>query len=715
MIMENKDIRREKAYLWITVVMVILLAIYRLASLLNVRVDHFFMSYTQFPVAEFLSNLLFFWLMGLLWITYHHWRKAVEYNRKLEEILKSISPDSIAVINSARKITMCSGQIESMFGIPAHKLIGQSTDAIYCDQRVLGEKGEIAKRLEKYGFQVGYATGKRANGETFPLEIITGEISGSKDAVLLMRDITEQRKAEEALCESEARFEQFMRYLPGCAFIKDCNGRYLYLNRYHKDVYGWNIADAIGKTDRDLLPPDQAEVIMANNHKVLSTGTEMHYTTRMEKDGRLHSLLTCTFPIDSITTNNKLIGGISLDITAREKAENERRSIERQMLHAQKLESLGVLGGGIAHDFNNLLMGIMGHADIALSEIPEGAPGRRNIEALISSSKQAADLANQLLAYAGKSNIIVENANISSIIKEMTNLLKVSISKNAKLHTNLMENLPAVKCDVTQIRQVIMNLIANASDALCGEPGEITIETGCLTLDEARIAEADFNTSIKPGRYVFTRVGDTGVGMNEETRLHIFDPFFTTKHSGHGLGLAAVLGIIRNHHGTIDITSSPDKGSTFTFYIPALDHTASKRDNSNKVADNWHGDGTVLVADDDETVRKVAGIMLQTIGFRVVEVSNGSDAVAIISADPDRFSAVLLDMTMPDTDGLEAYHAIRKLKPQLPIVLTSGYNKSSEVAKLKDNCPPAFLKKPYRIEQLSAVFRSMLQKPKTGI
>lgn len=709
MISEDSEFSRKKSHLWVTICMAIVLSSYRLISLATNQAKVFCLNYTELPVVDVISNMLFFWLLGLLWITYHHWKKAVDYNHQLESILKSISPDAITVIDRNHKITMCSRQIESMFGIPCKTLVGKTTDSLYFDRHTRGEKGKIANRLEKYGFHVSYATGKRGNGDLFPLEIITGTIDGDKGAVILMRDITRRRNTEDALRESEARFELFMRYLPGCAFIKDGDSKYIYLNKYHERIYGWDISKALGKSDSELMPADQANQIAENDKRVLNDNSAIHYVRRTENNDKPISLLTYNFPIPPGSNGSTMIGGISLDITEQEKAEEKHRKIEKQMLQAQKLESLGILGGGIAHDFNNLLMGILGHADLALAKLPKTDPARRNIEEVVVSTQRAADLANQLLAYSGEGKFVVETVNLSNMVEEMNNLLRVSISKKAKLIFNLDENIPATKCDTTQIRQVIMNLVVNASDAMEDNSGEISIRTGSIPGSDDTFDNTYLTAPMTDDKYVYVKISDTGMGMDEATRLHIFDPFFTTKFTGRGLGLAAVMGIIRSHKGSITLDSIPGKGTTFTFYLPASNLTIDEKNNSVNNPESWQSCGTVLIADDEQTVLQVAKMMLETMGFDVVTVENGLQALNVIKNDPKKFCCVLLDLTMPDLNGIETYYEMRKLNPEIPVILSSGYNKQDEIAEIQDENLPLFLKKPYRLDSIRNTFREALK------
>jgi len=712
MIRHIRNIKREAMQLWIAIGIVLVLSAYRLTAEMLSEVESFFAAYTEVPVALFILNGLFFWLLGLLWIAYRRWREALLGQKELEHVLMSISPDSLVVINRDRVITMCSGQVEAMFGLKEKDLIGQKTEILYFDRRLRGEKGEIATRLEKFGFHVGYATGKRRDGSTFPLEVITGTIREQQGAVILMRDITERCNIEDALRHSEARFDLFMRYLPGFAFIKDSNGRRVYMNSNYERVYGWSIPECIGKTDTDLHGPDLARQFAVTDAQVLEEKRAVRYITRMERKGTEMALLTVKFPIPATEGGETMVGGLCLDVTEQEAAERERRKIERQMQQAQKLESLGVLAGGIAHDFNNLLMGMLGHADLALTRAGADDGVRRHIEEVVSSAQRAAELANQLLAYSGEGKFLLEVVNLSDVVEDLSGLLKVSVAKKALLHVNLDRALPPVECDATQIRQVLMNMIVNASDALENKPGTITVETGTVRRTAKDFAAMSaWGAAMKDGDYVYVKITDTGIGMSEGTISKIFDPFYTTKFAGHGLGLAAALGIVRSHHGTIAIESTPGKGSVFTVYLPATDKPVTMSARAEQLADSWRGSGTVLLADDEDTVREVASMMLEAIGFDVMCVENGREAVAAVKEHAHRLRAVLLDLTMPEIGGVEACHAIRMFNREIPIVLSSGYNKEEDVAAASGVSKPLFLKKPYRLDAMRSAFKRALTSP----
>jgi len=378
------------------------------------------------------------------------------------------------------------------------------------------------------------------------------------------------------------------------------------------------------------------------------------------------------------------------------------------MQETQKLESLGVLAGGIAHDFNNLLMGVLGNANLIRLELPPESPILESMEHIETAALRAAELTKQMLAYSGKGRFVVQALDLSRVVKEMAHLLGTVVSKKAMVQLHVAEDLPSVEADATQIRQVVMNLITNASDALGDEPGVITLTTGTVYADRAYLASTLFDEGLEPGDYVFVEVADTGVGMTAETRAKIFDPFFTTKFTGRGLGLAAVHGIVRGHRGAIRLHTEPGRGTTFRILLPASPAPAAAEEDG---ADTMPGEilgGTVLVVDDEETVRRAASRMLGRIGFRAVTACNGREAIDWLDRSHESIQAVLLDMMMPELSGEDTCREIRRRYPTLPIVLSSGYNELDATGAFLDQGLAAFIQKPYRLAELRATLLRVL-------
>ena len=397
------------------------------------------------------------------------------------------------------------------------------------------------------------------------------------------------------------------------------------------------------------------------------------------------------------------------DISERKQAEEERRKLESQVQQTQKLESLGVLAGGIAHDFNNLLMAVLGNAELALLDLSEVSPARPMLEDIRRTSRRAADLCKQMLAYSGKGRFVVRAINISELVAEMGHMLEVSISKKAAMRLSLASNLPAVEADATQMRQVVMNLIINASEALGERNGVISISTGSLFCDRQYLQGMHLDENLPEGFYTFLEVSDTGCGMDAETVRRLFDPFFTTKFMGRGLGMAAVLGIVRGHKGAIKVYSEVGKGSTFKILLPALNEVAEQAEAvSSNQPSIWKGSGLILLVDDEETIRLLGERMLERMGFSVLLAADGREALEIYRARAREISCVLLDLTMPNLDGEETFRELRKIDPSTRVIMSSGYNQQDVVTRFVGRGLAGFVQKPYTIPELSAVLQSVL-------
>jgi PAS domain S-box-containing protein len=393
----------------------------------------------------------------------------------------------------------------------------------------------------------------------------------------------------------------------------------------------------------------------------------------------------------------------------RERAEQERRKLELHMQQVQRLESLGVLAGGIAHDFNNLLVGILGHAGLALGDLPEDAPARRHIEQIETCSLRAGELTTQLLAYAGKARFTVQPTDLSAVVGEMANLLHTAISKSARLDLRLEPGLPATLADRAQLRQVVMNLITNASDALADRQGTILVTTGRTTVTRTLLDDACIASAADPGEYVYLEVQDSGCGIDAETRARMFEPFFTTKASGRGLGLAAVLGIVRGHRGAVHLDSAPGQGTTFRVLLPVCAAAAANEAAPRPVAaPERRPAARVLVVDDEPAVRVIAREALVRAGFDVVVAGDGEAALEVFRKDGRAIHAVLLDMTMPGLSGLETLRGIHELVRGVPVVLTSGYSEEDAAQRVNGEVIAGFIQKPFAPSALVAKMTEVL-------
>lgn len=700
--------KKEAAQLWLAIWIVICLASYRLLTEFVYPVRFFLEKRSDLPLADFLLNLLFFWLLGLLWLAYRRWRRSAICQRELERIFASISPDTLLVVDPDRRIRMCNRSVRLMFQYEPEEVLDRRTDMLYSDRRVTGTRHELYRHLERVGFHVGSAMGRRKNGVPFPIEIITAAIQDQTGVVILIRDVTDRQRAEDALRESKERFALFMRHLPACASLKDGQGQYVYANEGFTRVFGWKSEEMVGRTDEQVFGP-LAPALKRGDADALAHDRIVRGEETLPVGGSERCFETLKFAVPRDPAP-PLLGAIYTDVTDRRRAEKDQRELEIRMRQVQKLESLGALGGGVAHDFNNLLAGILGYADLALADLPAGSPAHASVSEVVAASKRASTICRQLLAYSGQVACSVDPLDLSALIRDIGDLAKASVAPNAKLALDLPDGLPAVVADAAQLRQVIVNLLLNASEALEGKAGRIEVATGQKWCGAADLRSTYLGETVREGNYVFLRVTDNGVGMDEATRVRMFDPFFSTKFRGRGLGLAAVIGIVRAHQGAIEVESQPGKGTMFVILLPASDRPAINREARPGGAREWVGQGTVLVVDDERFERVVASTMLERVGFSVL-IAEDRDRAAEMVRTRKEIVAVLLDVTSPKLGGVEACHEIQKTAGRrIPVIFSSGFSKPASVAQLERENTVAFLRKPYETEELRETFRQVLSR-----
>ena len=526
----------------------------------------------------------------------------------------------------------------------------------------------------------------------------------------IARDMTERWQAERALQKSEEKYRQLMETAQDFILSLDLTGKPTYVNQAALAASGYTLEEALQMNIADILPKENLPQMIEMFSKRMA-GDDQHWVYEIEFINKAGKRIPVEINSTTLKEKNKPSGVliIARDMTYRKEAQEQRRKMEDQLRNVQKLESLGVLAGGIAHDFNNLLMGILGNADLALMELSPANPVRENIQEIEKASHRAAELCRQMLAYSGKGKFVIENLDLSEVVREMSHMLEISISKKAALRYHFSENLPAIKADATQVRQIIMNLIINASEAIGEANGVIAVTTGVMEVDSDYLGETYLDDHLSSGTYVYLEVADTGCGMDKATRHKIFDPFFSTKFTGRGLGLAAILGIVRGHQGAIKVYSEPGKGSTFKVLFPAvppkIENQGEKREEG-KTA--WQGEGIVLLVDDDETVRQVGGRMLERLGFEVIPVADGQEAVECFRRRADQIRCVLLDLTMPYLDGEECFRELRRIRKDVRVVVTSGYNEQEITQRFAGKGLAGFVQKPFTLSTLQEILKAVL-------
>jgi len=521
------------------------------------------------------------------------------------------------------------------------------------------------------------------------------------------RDITERRQAEKELHRLAMAVENSSELVN----MATRDGTMVFLNGAGCRMLGIDPGDVEQVNIMQVIPDHLTELVTTELLPALLRGDswkgELQY--RNLETGQLTDVHCVTYPVPDPETGELLfLANVSMDMTEQKRAERERRDLEAQVRHIQKLESLGVLAGGIAHDFNNLLTGILGNVELALMDLPATSPARASLVGIEGAAVRAADLCRQMLAYSGRGRFVIEVLDLSEIVMEMTHMLEVSISKKVRLTYNPMNNVPPVEADATQLRQIILNLITNASEAIGGGSGEISLAVGVMECDRSYLSGAFIDEVLPAGTYSYLEVTDTGSGMDEETIAKIFDPFFSTKFTGRGLGLSAVLGIIRGHRGAIKVDSEPGSGTRFRVLLPAVEGAAILKRRKPPVSPSWRGHGLILLVDDEDAVRTVAGDMLKRAGFEVVTAKDGREALAVFEDHLEEIVLVLLDLTMPAMDGEETFRELHRLKGEVPVVLCSGYDEQDVTRRFDGRELAGFLQKPFTWEQLMTTLQELI-------
>ncbi|HTT62284.1 MAG TPA: PAS domain S-box protein [Bryobacteraceae bacterium] len=546
------------------------------------------------------------------------------------------------------------------------------------------------------------------------------EARQDREALRVARDELTVRVAErtaelvltnEALRQSEQHYQMLANLAPVGIFRTDANGHCLYVNDRACQICGIQAEEAgQGRWDRILEPEDQAR-LAAEWRKVVAGGGPGSLEHRIiRRDGSIVWALTHFAAERGYRGEVTGCIGTVADITGRKRAEEDKRKLEAQVQHAQRLQSLGILAGGLAHDFNNLLTIILGNARIALMDLPKGSVLAEYLTEIETATSRAAELTSQMLAYSGKGRFTLQAVNLSRLTEEIANLLQTVIPKKTAIRFSLPEGLPAIAADPAQIRQIVMNLITNASEAIGEGGGVIMVSAGVMHADREYLAGTYFDDNLPAGRYVYLEVTDTGCGMSLETLAKIFDPFFTTKFTGRGLGLAAVIGIVRAHHGALKVSSQPGVGSTFRLLFPATDGVEGPHAEEPAMARARQAHGTILVVDDESGMRNLARAILENSGFTVLTACDGGDAIQIFRRRAADVAAIVLDLTMPVMNGEEAAAELLRIRPGVPIILSSGYSEQEVAGRFAGQGLAGFLKKPYEPAELAtAVLRVMEQ------
>ena len=517
-----------------------------------------------------------------------------------------------------------------------------------------------------------------------------------------------RKRAGEALQRSESKYKTLVENLPQKIFLKDRDLIYISCNEYYANDLRIAPDDIAGKTDYDFYPKELAEKYRADDKQIMESGRTGEIEERYIEDGRdvwVHTVKTLV-----MDGNGSVIGilGIFWGITERKRAEEEMRVLEEQFRQSQRMEAIGQLAGGIAHDFNNILTIIKGYSQLSLSELKKNDPLRENIEEIQKASERAANLTHQLLAFSRRQVMEMRTLDLNTLLRDLYRMLRQVIGEDIELVTLLAEDLGRVKADTGQIEQVIMNLSVNAKDAML-KGGKLTIETANVELDGKYALK---HIAVKPGHYVMLSMSDTGCGMTPEVKDRVFEPFFTTKEKGKGtgLGLSTVYGIVKQSCGNIWVYSEPGKGTTFKIYLPRVDEPLEELKKEVRKKEFPGGSETIFVVEDNEEVRKLAKRILEKQGYKVLEASQGNEALQICEENKGPIHMIVTDVVMPGMDGRELANCLKVHHPKMKVLYMSGYTDNAIVHHGVLKKGMNFIQKPFTIDGLASKVRKVLDK-----
>jgi len=642
-------------------------------------------------------------------------KRAEEQLRKLSLAVEQ-SPASIVITDTKGNIEYVNPKFTQITGYTLEEVQGKNPRILKSGETPQQEYKTMWKTIMSGTDWQGEFHNKKKNGELFWESASISPVKDSNNSitnlVAVKEDITERKRMEEELRRSERHYRLLAENMVDVLWVMDLETmRFTYVSPSVEKLRGFTVEEVMNQSLEEVLTPNS----LAHLNKILpdrikaflsgepNSGRYQDEFEQPRKDGTTVWTDVTATGLKNKNGNVEIIG-VSRDITERKLAERARQEAEDALRHAQKLESIGTLAGGIAHDFNNLLNAMLGQSTLAIGKLPKESPAKNHIEKSIQAADKAADLTRQLLAYSGKGKFVTEDFDLNRLVEENAQLLEVSVPKTTQLRYELDSSILCVHGDIGQIQQVIMNLIINAGEAMGPNPGYITIHTSRIELAENEAEYRKFtNTPVPPGKYALLQVSDTGHGMKPEVAARIFDPFFTTKFTGRGLGLAAVLGIIRGHKGGISITSEEGKGTEFEIVLPLVDVTTMPGVREMKETPMINGNGkTVLVIDDEPSILELLTDIFSDAKFKVIKASDPIKGIGLYRELQHSVAMVVLDYSMPGMDGKAAFEELVKINKDVRVLLCSGYSEEEMKLAFGDTRPQAFIQKPYKPAELLA-------------
>jgi len=585
---------------------------------------------------------------------------------------------------------------------------------------------QIAVDAMKAGAQ-DYIVKSAATLESLPLK--------AKHALETWNLVVAHRKIDEAVRRGKRDWERTFDALPDLISIIDINHTIIRVNRSMAEHFGLTPAKLVGRKCCELVHGMELSPASCPVADMAKDGL-VHNKEYQEKIQEAFFDITVSPLFDEEGSITAYVH-VMRDITERKFAEEERQKLQQQFQQTQKLESLGVLAGGIAHDFNNILTIILGHCYIVDQNIDSGMDQNTHVKHIEKAAGRAASLCHQMLTYSGQNKMVQARINLWLLVDENVKMLQSAIKKNVNFELDLKFDVPEIPGDSAQLQQVVMNLIINAAEAIGDKNGIIKIALRKVTISGSAKqadcvnetnscskkaekgflpakdnADTDFlGNAIPAGDYACLAVSDNGCGMEADTQKRLFEPFFTTKFAGRGLGMSAVLGIIKSHHGTLQLSSAPEIGTTFKVYLPLATETdIAETSPQNNFCTSEKGCGTILLVEDEDALRIIGSALLKAMGYTILTAANGCEALEIYRERGSDINLILLDLLMPDMGGIDTYRVLREISPTLPIVICSGYSFEDIFEEVEGDDHAAMIQKPYVPEQLRDILTKFLGK-----
>jgi PAS domain S-box-containing protein len=551
------------------------------------------------------------------------------------------------------------------------------------------------------------------DGDLLANVLLTGIINKNEELCnVTMVDITERKQMENERLKAQRLYVEAERIGKVGSWHLDFATNELYWSEELYKMYGFDhtLPPPILSESNTLFTPESWELLSTSIARTRGTGIPYEIELKStEKDGSNGWMWALGEAV--LDKNGNIVGlrGTAQDITQRKQVEEQNIVLEQQLQHGQRLESLGVLSGGIAHDFNNILAIIMGYCDLIMRNY---ATAEKNIPKIEKAAERAAALCGKMMAYAGKAKLNISKVNMVTEVDEVVGMLRATLPSNTAIKTEFSAKVPIIEGDVSQLNQIVMNLIINASEAIGEEQGEVNVSLAKTQIESGKSCEDCHGKPIPPGDYVCLQVTDNGYGMDEATKKRIFEPFYTTKFTGRGLGLSAVLGIIKTHSGALQLFSQPGRGTTFKVFLPALanDTARKKEQTASAPAAPWQGSGTILLVEDEEPLRGFVKGRLEELGFTVLEAGNGKEALDMYQSNTANIALVFTDIGMPVMDGYQLISELKKLNPELPIIVSSGFGETEVITRLGIKNIAGHISKPYNADKLREVLKRILER-----